>query len=600
MESLYSWLVQAALGIVIPALIVLGVLTVARSNSSSSRSAILWGAALLLVVAPFVRPVFPVMHWTIPALEGLQAFSEENKALDEELQQDAAFRKLENPPEEITDEREEVGVPGWMSMMLWLWGIGVVIFVIRHIWLYSKSLQILRVARMPESVEFQQAVATAAGKLGLVPTPVVLISEKCHSPFAGGVIRPAVVVPERLLSEDRMIQEMILVHEFAHLKRRDAIRHLPMIWLQVVFWFHPLVWYLLRRGYAESEKACDDAVLVAGYPAINYSELLVAMSAGRDRFLQERLVALASMDRWRTPLGKRLRWMVAGGSFGVLLLTALIQFTPWPEDAPIIPVQADGLVAHWKFERGRGTIIADWSGYECHGRIHGAQWELDSEKGNVLRFDGRDDYVLFRAPGMDFSKDDFTVSFWLKLDAESDGGGLIMKGDRNGVWNGGIENFAGKNVNYGERALILSGNKGIPHHPSPGFFPGMASFGNSFVQAIKAVPRGEWVNVTFFCRHDQLAEGGRGNKAWFRVYLNGQKVSEYRGMSRGGNRITMTTLDWVTDVWYVGVGEAYVVKENHFEGLLHRVSIFNRALTGKEIEAFYKHDIDSLGTVAPE
>jgi hypothetical protein len=220
----------------------------------------------------------------------------------------------------------------------------------------------------------------------------VLVSEKCHAPFAGGLIRPVVVIPERLLSASRQTLEMVIVHEFAHLKRRDTVWHLPMIWLQVVFWFHPLIWFLSRRGYVESEKSCDDAVLFAGYSAVGYSELLVAMSPRRDRFLQERLLALTSVERWRTPLGKKLRLLVVGGAFIILLFPALIQFTPWIEVEPITPVRVDGLVAHWKFERGRGTIIADWSGNERHGRIQGAKWHRDSEKGDVLSFDGRGDY----------------------------------------------------------------------------------------------------------------------------------------------------------------------------------------------------------------
>ena len=594
MESIYSWLVQATLGIILPASLILAVLVMCKGNSASSRSAILLGAALLLLLAPALRTHFAVFHWTIPALEGLQAFSEENEALNEDLQKDAAFRKLEDPPEVATDEEEYVGPPGWMKVVFWIWLVGVVVSLLRHFGSYAKSIQILANAKIPETGEFQAIVGSAAAKLNISPTPVVLMSEKCSSPFAGGLIRPAVVVPYALMNESQETQEMVLIHEFAHLKRRDALRNLPLILLQLVFWFHPLIWFLSRRGHVEAEKACDDAVLVAGHSAVNYSEVLVAMAGRRDRCLQERLWALASAERWRTPLGWKFRLSLAGGTFMVLLLTVLIQFAPWPEDEPIVPVRIDGLVAYWKFERGRGTIVADWSEHACHGRIQGAKWEWDDEKGDVLRFDGQGDYVLFRAPGLDFSKDDFTVSFWLKLDENSDGGGLIMKGDRNGVWNGGPETFAGKSLHYGERALVLSGSKGIPQHPSPGLFPGFASFGNAFVQAIEALPKGEWAHLVFFCRRDQLAEGGRGNKAWFRVYLNGKQVAKYNGNTIGQNRIVLRTRDWVTDVWYLGIGEAYVVDHNHFEGLVHKVAVFNRALTSKEVQRFHEYGMRAL------
>lgn len=117
------------------------------------------------------------------------------------------------------------------------------------------------------------------------------------------------------------------------------------------------------------------------------------------------------------------------------------------------------------------------------------------------------------------------------------------------------------------------------------------------MRALEKVPKGEWVHLTFFCQHDQPAEGGLRTEAWFRVYLNGKQVSEYGGFPSVGNRINMSTLDWVTNVWYVGLGEAYVVKENHFEGMLHRISVFKRALEVDEIQRLYRSGMKSFEAV---
>jgi len=591
MESVYSWLVQASLGMVIPALMVLGGLLLSKNHSSSARSAILWGGALLLVIAPFVRLTLhpaSLIHCTIPALERLQAYSEEHEILDEELQRDLVFRHLQPPPEVTSDEQEKLATALWIQWIFWIWLVGAAVVFLRHLGTYLKSLRLLAAARMPENKAFLETITQSAEKLEISPPPIVLLSKKCRSPFTGGLFRPAIVTTDQLLTESRETQEMILIHEFAHLKRRDVVRNLPMIWLQVVFWFHPLVWFLIRRAYAEAEKACDDAVLLAGHSAVNYSELLVGMSAGRDRFLQERISALASVERERTPLGMRLRLVIAGVSFALLLFTAFIHFSPWPKDQPITPLEIDGLAAHWEFNRGRGSIIADLSGNDCHGRIQGAKWENDMERGDVLRFDGKNDYVIFRAPDMDFTKDNYTISLWLKLDPDSDGGGLIMKGDRNGVWNGGSEKFRGKRLKYGERGLMLSGIQPSLSYPSAGLLPSLASYGNAFIQAKDPLPTNEWVNLTFCCEHAQANKENKVPMAWLHIYINGKRVSDYLKQKKHSNGIDMVTLDWVTNVWYVGVGEAYVVHDNHFEGQLQSVSVFNRNLTQEEIKQFYQ------------
>jgi len=51
-----------------------------------------------------------------------------------------------------------------------------------------------------------------------------------------------------------------------------------------------------------------------------------------------------------------------------------------------------GLVAHWDFNEGTGSILHDRSGNENHGKIAGAKW-VPSGPGHALVFDGLDDYV---------------------------------------------------------------------------------------------------------------------------------------------------------------------------------------------------------------
>ena len=72
----------------------------------------------------------------------------------------------------------------------------------------------------------------------------------------------------------------------------------------------------------------------------------------------------------------------------------------------------DGLVGHYTFDEGAGTIIRDKTGRGNDGRNHGAEF-LRGKAGTALRFDGVDDYVDFGpAPGLKF-KNSVTVTAWV-------------------------------------------------------------------------------------------------------------------------------------------------------------------------------------------
>ena len=47
-----------------------------------------------------------------------------------------------------------------------------------------------------------------------------------------------------------------------------------------LYWFHPLVWFGLRRLRSESELACDDDVLSLGIRGSDYARHLVEIARG--------------------------------------------------------------------------------------------------------------------------------------------------------------------------------------------------------------------------------------------------------------------------------------------------------------------------------
>jgi hypothetical protein len=70
----------------------------------------------------------------------------------------------------------------------------------------------------------------------------------------------------------------IVLHEAAHLGRRDHWTNLAQKVLHALFFIHPAVWWIARRITLAREMACDDAVLERVSNPRAYAECLVSVA----------------------------------------------------------------------------------------------------------------------------------------------------------------------------------------------------------------------------------------------------------------------------------------------------------------------------------
>jgi beta-lactamase regulating signal transducer with metallopeptidase domain len=89
--------------------------------------------------------------------------------------------------------------------------------------------------------------------------------------------RPKLILPLSLAKAAANGElDAVLLHELAHLRRRD----LAWIWIpqlaRIFYWFHPLSHWLIHRIRLEAELSCDGIAMAAsGQGAGDYAKMLV-------------------------------------------------------------------------------------------------------------------------------------------------------------------------------------------------------------------------------------------------------------------------------------------------------------------------------------
>jgi beta-lactamase regulating signal transducer with metallopeptidase domain len=165
--------------------------------------------------------------------------------------------------------------PGnWTSSLLFLWMAVCCVLLVRIVCGYLRLCGLRNHARPPSAnlvARFEQCLRNAQ----ISRAPQLLVSDEVISPLAAGFLHPVVILPEILLEEIAEPDlEYVLLHELAHVARRDNWTNLIGRLASAVLVFHPVAAWVLRRIQREREIACDDWVVAATGSAVPYAVTL--------------------------------------------------------------------------------------------------------------------------------------------------------------------------------------------------------------------------------------------------------------------------------------------------------------------------------------
>jgi beta-lactamase regulating signal transducer with metallopeptidase domain len=236
---------------------------------------------------------------------------------------------------------ERISTIEWRSMLFPVWLAGMLLALIPLATARVRVAMINRKGRSIESGRWHELIASTPQIAHLARRVRILESDETAMPMTWGVLRPTLLVPARAERWPDWQCRDILLHELAHVERRDCLTQLIAQIACAVYWFNPLAWVASHRMRVERELACDDRVIVAGSRASDYASNLLdvarslrapsltsqgAIAMARPSQLSGRLLAVLDSNRNRRSVTRRI---AAGTSLaGLALALPIASLTP--------------------------------------------------------------------------------------------------------------------------------------------------------------------------------------------------------------------------------------------------------------------------------
>jgi beta-lactamase regulating signal transducer with metallopeptidase domain len=204
----------------------------------------------------------------------------------------------------------------WALVAGWVWIVGVLLALALLAFAAHRLRRQWRRAE-PAPAELLEACRAAAARLGLRRAPPVRVLGELESPFVFGALAPRVLMPAEVRGEDA---EHALLHELAHVRRKDLFLAGLVGLVRVLYWFHPFVHAAAGRLANLREICCDRSVArrLGAAATTQYRRTLLSFAARRHRAalaalsltggssLLLRLRALESIERDRPWLRRGL------------------------------------------------------------------------------------------------------------------------------------------------------------------------------------------------------------------------------------------------------------------------------------------------------
>jgi beta-lactamase regulating signal transducer with metallopeptidase domain len=258
---------------------------------------------------------------------------------------------------------EKSGATSLAEALVILWVVGIAACWLRNIWQHILLQRLLRCSVRLDNPNWNEAFRRCSELLGLRHEVSLLQHKSAHSPVSTGFWNPAVILPHDAEGWGADRRRLVLLHELAHVKRRDVLTQNLAGLVCGFYWFNPIGWYGLFQMRKFRELACDDLVLSCGQQPSNYADVLLGIARSYQHHLystavgmahgtnvESRIMAILDGTRHRIALNRRASGMLLASAAALVCLAGTADLRSQAEPTAAITEQRNEKRADAKSE----------------------------------------------------------------------------------------------------------------------------------------------------------------------------------------------------------------------------------------------------------
>lgn len=154
--------------------------------------------------------------------------------------------------------------------LFWVWIAGIVFFTILNLYRYWCFRKKYLTAKSKDISQETAAVRNYAATLLHTRrdrSALVYYSPAAVTPFTYGTVFPKIVLPDRRFSLHQLL--VIQIHELNHIRCHDVLFKKLLVFLRIIYWFNPYIYYLSKHNDYTSECCCDERSCQVGKEYFN-------------------------------------------------------------------------------------------------------------------------------------------------------------------------------------------------------------------------------------------------------------------------------------------------------------------------------------------
>lgn len=178
------------------------------------------------------------------------------------------------------EAQARTAVPSVWYLLFTGWMIGCLFFSLIFLVRFWKYVQVVRRAAPVMNPQLLETTRHWRAVFGIKRPVQIVTSDEMLTPFTMGIWRPRIFLPRQVT--ETLAPEMvagIIAHEMVHIRHWDALWLKIQNLVQIIYFFHPVVWIANRRLCLARECICDHQVLVKTcIPAREYGQSILKMA----------------------------------------------------------------------------------------------------------------------------------------------------------------------------------------------------------------------------------------------------------------------------------------------------------------------------------